>query len=586
MKRIYLIFLALCLSLIFFALTSCENDAKSAYELYKENNPEYTGSLSEWLESLNGKDGKSAYELYREANPDYTGSLSDWLKIMNGKNGKSAYELYCEVYPDYEETEDEWLTQLVNGTLRAMHTVTFNPANGNEAFTSQVSHGEKAQRPAEPTRAGYTFLGWYYDDGVEEEKWSFVGYSVTKDIALTAKWDYATYELPIININTNGAGINSKEVYTDMTFSLENCEDELIEVSGGIRLRGNSTMGFDKKPYRIKFDKKQSLFGLDKAKSWVLLAEYLDPSALHNFTAFNLASQMPGLGFTPTPHKVNIYLNGVFVGLYTLCEQVQENEGRIDIELDEITADMTDLKDFNFFICMDRSAAADSSAILGETYFYIEEYDQYFELKYPEKDQFTSDAQFESFFSQLQVYTKEILDAFNDKDIEKIEAEANINSLIDFLIVDMIMGEHDHHWKSFNMYYTNTSSDAENGRLSFGPVWDYDWSLNTPFTGVPNQHFVISDEMYYSNIFFTAMAQIPQYYEQIEARYNQYAKPALEEYIDNLDSLQSSMEQSLILNHNVWYSNISADLTDKNIAFLKEFLEKRKIQLDAAWSLE
>ena len=223
-------------------------------------------------------------------------------------------------------------------------------------------------------------------------------------------------------------------------------------------MRGNSTRRLPKKPYRIKFDKKQSLFGLEKSKSWVLLADYLDPSGLHNYTAFKLASELDGLSFTPSPFKVNVYLNGEFNGLYTLCEQVQENEGRMNIE-EEITEEMSELKDFNFFICMDKSVTEDSDSVLDETYFYVEEYDKYFELKYPEKDNFVSEEQFNKFFKELKEYVKNILDIFVNKDVEAIKKEANINSLIDYLIIDQIMGEMDHAYKSFNMYYCHSSEN-------------------------------------------------------------------------------------------------------------------------------
>ena len=567
-------------------LVSCNyDDGKSAYELYCEQNPGYTGSLDEWLDSLAGENGKSVYELYCEQNPGYTGSLREWLDSLVGNNGKSAYELYCEQNPEYTGTLDEWLNALVNGTLQEIkkHTVTFDIADGSPTFTQTVVHGEKAITPTEPTRLGYKFLGWYYD-GADDEKWSFIGYSVTEDIKLIARWDYSTYEIPIVNINTNGVAINSNEDYTDMVFNLENCDGELSEISGGIRLRGNSTRHFPKKPYRIKFDKKQSLFGLEKAKSWVLLAEYIDPSALHNYTALTLGGEMPGLAFTPTPHKVNVYLNGNYAGLYTLCEQVQENEGRMNIELEEITENMVDLKDFNFFISMDIGAKSDPTLVEGESYFYIEEYDKYFELKYPEKSQFASEAQFESFFNQLKTYIKEVMDAFNEKDIDKIKAEVNINSLVDYLIIDQIMGEHDHFWKSFNLYYTNTSDNAdENDKLNFGPIWDYDWSLHTPYTGEPNQYYKVSDTMYYSNLFFVAVSEIPEFYELVKERYELYAKNALVEYIDELDNLVKSIENSIKLNHELWYAEIGDDLSEKNIEFLKAFLENRKRILDAAW---
>ena len=94
--------------------------------------------------------------------------------------------------------------------------------------------------------------------------------------------------MSIVNIDTDGAPIKNKVDYVDMTFSIENCDDELSSVTCGIRLRGNSTMKYDKKPYRIKFDKKQSLFGLDSAKSWVLLADWKDRSMMNNsFELFN-----------------------------------------------------------------------------------------------------------------------------------------------------------------------------------------------------------------------------------------------------------------------------------------------------------
>ncbi len=562
MKKYLSIISILLIAMLCIMLTSCDIDGKSAYELYCEANPDYTGTEAEWLGSLKGTDGA---------------------------DGKSAYELYCEANLDYTGTEAEWLAALSNGYLaiKKEHTVTFNLGYDGLSFTQTVKSGEKLIRPETPTRIGYKFKEWIYSDAQSYEVWSFVGYVVTSDVTLTATWDYATLELPIVNINTNGAQIGSKVTYTDMLFSIENCDDELTELSGGIRLRGNTTMYAPKKPYRIKFDSKQSLFGLDKAKSWVLLAEYFDPSALHNYTALSLGNDMDGFNFTPTPNKVNVYLNGDYIGLYTLCEQVQENKGRMDIELDEITEDMTDLKDYNFFICMDANCVSDVGSVENETYFYVEEYDRYFEIKYPEKSQFTSDAQFSSFLNQLKLYVKGMMDAFYQKDIDTIKQEVNINSLADYLIIDQIMGERDHYSKSFNMYFTNTSDDPnENGKLNFGPIWDYDWALHTPYTGYPNTYYEVSDEIIYSNLFFETMASVPEFYDIVKQRYNLYAKDALESYIDDYDELCYSIRQSLQLNHALWYGNLPADTTDKNVEFLKNFLVARKAQLDSLWALE
>ena len=101
--------------------------------------------------------------------------------------------------------------------------------------------------------------------------------------------------------------------------------------SDSIRVRGNSTAGAAKKPYRIKFDKKQGLFGKEKAKSWVLLANYYDHTFALNAIAFRLGQKM-GLEFTNSSQHVSLYINNNYKGVYQLTEQIQVNPGRVDID--------------------------------------------------------------------------------------------------------------------------------------------------------------------------------------------------------------------------------------------------------------
>ncbi len=110
-----------------------------------------------------------------------------------GDTGSSAYELYKEKY-GYEGTEEEWLYDLVNGNLamRDTHTVSFDLNGGTGEISSQsVIDGGKAEKPVTPVRNGYTFEGWSY----EGETWSFIGYTVTADMVLTARWAPITYTI-------------------------------------------------------------------------------------------------------------------------------------------------------------------------------------------------------------------------------------------------------------------------------------------------------------------------------------------------------------------------------------------------------
>ena len=74
--------------------------------------------------------------------------------------------------------------------------MTFDSAGGSEVPMQEVEEGSKVMEPETPTRAGYTFLGWY----VGEEKWNFAGHVVTEETTLTAKWEIITYTITYDNI--------------------------------------------------------------------------------------------------------------------------------------------------------------------------------------------------------------------------------------------------------------------------------------------------------------------------------------------------------------------------------------------------
>ena len=177
------------------------------------------------------------------------------------------------------------------------------------------------------------------------------------------------------------------------------------------------------------------------------------------------------------------------------------------------------------------------------------------------------------------------MDAFANNNADKIKKEINVNSLIDYLIIDQIMGEVDHMYKSFNMYYTNTSDDIdEKNKLNFGPIWDYDFSLYVgDFTGKPNQNFDVSDRVTFSNIFFRAMINISEFNDIVIERYNLYTVKAVENYLENLDELVDSMKVSIKLNHEKWYYEYDENLSNDNIKLLKDFLENRLVILGKLW---
>ncbi|EFA22930.1 repeat protein [Bifidobacterium gallicum DSM 20093 = LMG 11596] len=89
------------------------------------------------------------------------------------------------------------------------YTVTFN-ANGGSAVASQtVTHGNKASAPANPTRTGYTFQGWY-TAASGGTKFDF-NTAITANRTLYAQWKINTYT---VTFNSNGGSAVASQTVT------------------------------------------------------------------------------------------------------------------------------------------------------------------------------------------------------------------------------------------------------------------------------------------------------------------------------------------------------------------------------------
>lgn len=379
----------------------------------------------------------------------------------------------------------------------------------------------------------------------------------------TVKSSASYGDLPIVRINTqDNRKPRDKENYVNCSFELTNCEDDSqnVKVSMkssydnkeddggvGVRLRGNSTMAFDKKPYRIKFAKKTSLFGLKKAKSWVLLADYLDQSNIRNYTAMTLGNSVfDNLDFTATPHHVILEFNGEYKGVYLLCEQMDEKKGRANVEVeDEELFSNYEKTEFPFFIEMDSSIqdGTVSSADRLELYGYYP-----IEIKYPEaEDRLELQQNAENLGGGVDLirdYITEYLNAVKTtlstgekvtvsfrNDPVGFEDLVDVDSLIDFNLLNEFMYNPDSVWKSFYMHKSvnkvdeTTGEIVEYGKLKFGPVWDFDWSMSGTYTGDPYTESFIDCArkitVFNRSVIFTDFLKNEEYYARVQARWQE-----------------------------------------------------------------
>ena len=117
---------------------------------------------------------------------------------------------------------------------------------------------------------------------------------------------YQFTNLPTVVINTEGAQeIVSKEdeISSNVYIISENGTKILSTSDTGVRGRGNASwLYFPKKPYRLKFDSKQSPLGAPaSAKKWTLISNYSDKSLMRNILAFEISRRV-GQAYTPYGH--------------------------------------------------------------------------------------------------------------------------------------------------------------------------------------------------------------------------------------------------------------------------------------------
>lgn len=369
--------------------------------------------------------------------------------------------------------------------------------------------------------------------------------------------------LPAININTeNGQNVTDRHNYINAKLTLSDYDqpqNDLAAATIGIRGRGNSTWHQPKKPYRIKFENKTSMFGLGAAKSWVLLANYQDPTFMTNSIAFKLAKSV-NMDYVNTPNHVDLFLNGNYQGIYTFTEQVQVNKHRVNVD-----------EKNGFLIEMDSYYDDEikfRTSILGLPV----------NIKSPEVTNL-SEAKF-------------VQDAFNalEKSVMKPTTTSthyseliDVESLINYLIVyDVTRNMELFHPKS-----TFLHKDA-GGKIKFGPVWDFDWAFGYAEYGF--EYFKHpTREVLYSNrnkmwgnsalgeTFVLEFFKDSEFRKAYKARWNE-VKPLIEKVPDHVDELRERLRKSAAEDEKLWKRN---KLFSTETTSMKGWLKKRIAYLDA-----
>ena len=149
------------------------------------------------FDSDGGSDVDSVTVEHGQAASEPAEPTREGYDFLGWYNGNAEYDFSTAVTSD--------LTLTAQWQIRT-YTVTFDSDGGSDVDSVTVEHGQAASEPAEPTREGYDFLGWY--NGNAEYDFST---AVTSDLTLTAQWQIRTYT---VTFNSDG-GTNIDAVTVD-----------------------------------------------------------------------------------------------------------------------------------------------------------------------------------------------------------------------------------------------------------------------------------------------------------------------------------------------------------------------------------
>ena len=296
-----------------------------------------------------------------------------------------------------------------------------------------------------------------------------------------------TSDLPIVVLHNLGRGdvpastdqYVSIQVFEPVTGPSSLTNRPSLATQGIFHKRGSSTLGIAKASFFVETqdeygnDKNVSFAGLPEESDWVLYApNNFEPVLIHNPMAHELSRQAGR--YSPRTRFVEVYLkddsggtpgtlsNADYNGIYVLEEKIKIGANRVDIDKLEPEHTTVPKVTGGYLMSVDRSAAGTSPFSAGNASINYLDPD-YFDMQMPQR---ASQAQYiKNYINNF--YT--VLNGANWKDpLNGYAAYIDVPAWVDHHILNVV---------TFNVDALRLSGyffKPRNGRLSMGPLWDFD----------------------------------------------------------------------------------------------------------------
>lgn len=319
-----------------------------------------------------------------------------------------------------------------------------------------------------------------------------------------------------------------------------------------LRLRGNSSAYTEKKPYKIKLQKKADLLCRDDKyadKDWLLIKDE-KPFTSENDMNLKpvigfLINQLLGLQWTPAGKYVNVIMNEEYKGIYYLVESVKRNNNcRIDIDKETGYLIEYDPYWWNESIYFDTNKTMTSMSFK-------------YTFKEPDDDDLTEEK-----IGYIQSYMNDVELSISDGSYENY---IDVESFMNWILAADLLGTNDGGGSNvFLTKYDNTTSS----KIRMGNLWDFDGIMNRENQWPGNHNILYFRQLREHESFNDAyISKWNQIYPTLMEKLNDY----FHVYLESAEGV--ALDKARFYEHQKWSSDYQT--TNENINAAKTWFSGR-----------
>ena len=370
--------------------------------------------------------------------------------------------------------------------------------------------------------------------------------------------EIATIDIRLKDVSLEDIKAGSKETkYEDNELVLSNNNQTISYSNLQIEGRGNTTWSYDKRSYQIKFKDKTDLLGMGKARKWVLISNYIDPTSMRSDIAFTIA-EMIGEEYSTRGEFVNLYFDGEYEGLYYLLHKIEIDKNSVDIKSDD-----------GVIFELDNIHSEDE--IIHESYF-----GDYLVMKdMVSIDDRNKNEIINQFLNDYTEFEK----ALEKKDYVKVDKIIDIDSFAKYYLINDFTNNPDAYSSSFYLYKN------DDGKICAGPVWDFDFAFgNKEWVWRVDDEFLspVGSDKNISSRMIRYLINMPGFKERVKELFKQKMANNENVLMNKIKERVKRIKDDILINNEKW------EIGNFEIKYeeLLDWIEKRYNYLEKEYSNE